>query len=278
MQNNIEQLVRIALAVDVGTGDITSQLIPAEQTANAVIISRENGVMCGMDWAQEVFRQVNSDIHVTWHIKDGDQMSAGQTLCEVAGKARPILTAERLALNFLQTLSGTATIVHTYVEKLKGTKTKLLDTRKTIPGLRYAQKYAVRCGGGYNHRMGLHDAYLVKENHIAACGSISAAVSAARSQHPEKLLEIEVENLDELKEALQAKVTRIMLDNFSLDLIKETISIVKGEVELEVSGNVTSQNIRQIAETGVDYISVGAITKHLHAIDMTMRCCTYQAI
>ena len=271
MQTIIKQNVATALAEDIGTGDITSILIPVDQTVTATIMVREPAIICGIEWATETFNQVDERTQLRWHVRDGEKVAANTILCEITGFARSILTAERTALNFLQTLSGTATLTARYVEKLQGTSTKLLDTRKTIPGLRHAQKYAVHCGGGYNHRIGLYDAYLIKENHIMSCGSIQAAVTAARQQHPDKLLEVEVENLDELQQALSAGVSRILLDNFDLTTLKQAVQFNQHRAELETSGNIHLDNIDSVVATGVDYISVGSITKHVQAIDMTLR-------
>jgi len=269
--NEWRKIIAEELATDVGSGDITAELIAADETATATIITREAAVICGVDWVNETCRQVDPAIQITWQVQDGAKVKPAAQLATLSGLARSIVTAERTALNGLQTLSGTATLVHQYVEKIKGTAAKLLDTRKTIPGLRHLQKYAVRCGGGYNHRMGLYDMFLIKENHIASCGSLTKAVEHARSLHPEKMLEVEVENLIQLKEALPLQVSRVMLDNFNLQQIQAAVKMVQGKVELEVSGNVTLENIRAIAETGIDYISVGSITKNVRAIDLSLR-------
>lgn len=267
----IESAVRQSLAEDIGDGDITAALIPQDKISKATIITRENVVICGIPWVDEVYRQIDSDVKINWQVKEGQSVHADTLLATLVGKSRSLLTGERTALNWLQTLSGTATLVSHYVEKLAGTKTKLLDTRKTIPGLRYAQKYAVRCGGGVNHRQGLYDAFLIKENHIASAGSIAAAVKAAQAQHSNKLIEVEVENLSQLQEALSVGVTRVLLDNFSRELIREAVQLNQGRALLEVSGNVTLESVREVAETGVDFISVGSLTKHLMAIDLSMR-------
>lgn len=267
----IEKQVRDALIEDVGAGDISAQLIPQTNMAHAQIITREPAMMCGIAWANEVFKQVDLAIKAQWQVADGEVISANQLLCELKGPAHSLLTAERTALNFLQMLSGTATITSQYTQQIRNTKTKLLDTRKTIPGLRIAQKYAVRCGGGTNHRLGLYDAYLIKENHIMACGSISNAVQRARQQHPNKRIEVEVENLSQLKEAHALKVEMIMLDNFSLTMIKEAVALNAGQAKLEVSGNADNMNLSEIADTGVDFISLGALTKNIRAIDLSMR-------
>lgn len=267
----IEKSVRASLEEDIGTGDITAQLISAHKFVRATIISREKAIFCGTPWFNMVYQQVDPAVRINWNVNEGDFISGGHLLVELSGKARSILTGERAALNWLQTLSGTATLVFYYVEKLKNTKIQLLDTRKTIPGLRYAQKYAVQCGGGKNHRMGLYDAYLIKENHIMSCGSITKAVRKARNYYPKKLVEVEVKNLKELREALEAKADIIMLDNFNSDDIKRAIIINNGKAKLEVSGNINLRNIHEIAKKGIDFISVGAITKHLYAIDLSMQ-------
>lgn len=267
----ITALVKGALEEDVGTGDLTAQLISADKMAKARIITREPMILCGKNFAMEVFHQVDPTVHLSWEVSDGESAAANQVLFWAKGPARSLLTAERTALNFLQMLSGTATIVHTYVEQLKGTKTQLLDTRKTIPLFRLAQKYAVRCGGGKNHRLGLYDAFLIKENHILAAGSITQAIASARRIEPTKPVEVEVETLDQLQEAISAKADIVMLDNFDLPQMKEAVAITQGRVKLEVSGNVTQATLRTIAETGVDYISVGSLTKHVRAIDLSMR-------
>ena len=263
--------VLAALAEDVGDGDITAQLIPADNRSRGRVITREEGVLCGSAWVDAVFDEVNPDIKISWHKRDGDSLAAGDTLFDFSGPARGLLTGERAALNFLQLLSGTATRCRRYAELVAGTGAKLLDTRKTIPGLRVAQKYAVTCGGCHNHRIGLFDAYLIKENHINACGGIAQAVATARNHAPEKPVEVEVENLEELELALQAGADRIMLDNFSLQNLREAVAINNARAELEASGNVTDKTLRPIAETGVDYISIGALTKYCKALDLSMR-------
>jgi nicotinate-nucleotide pyrophosphorylase (carboxylating) len=263
--------VAAALAEDVGSGDITAQLIPGDTMAQGRIICREDGVICGRAWVDEVFAQVDGTIELEWALSDGDPINAGATLFTVSGPARGLLTAERTALNFLQLLSGTASTCQRYAAEVAGTGVKLLDTRKTIPGLRVAQKYAVQCGGCHNHRIGLYDAFLIKENHIRACGGIAAAVAAARQLAPGKPVEVEVESLAELEQALAAACDRVMLDNFSLDLLASAVERNAGQAELEASGNVTDQTLRPIAETGVDYISIGALTKDCKALDLSMR-------
>lgn len=260
-----------AIAEDLGAGDLTAQLIPQDRWATATLITREPGVLAGQAWANLVFEQIDARCELDWQAQDGDLLEPNQVLLKIHGPARALLTAERTAMNFLQTLSGAATTAKHYADQVAHTQVKLLDTRKTIPGLRLAQKYAVTCGGCHNHRIGLFDAFLIKENHIAACGGISAAVSAARALAPDVLLEVEVETHGELEQALAANVDRIMLDNFSLEGMREAVALTKGRVELEVSGNVTSETLVPYAETGVDYISIGALTKHCQALDLSMR-------
>lgn len=263
--------VKFALEEDIGSGDITAMLIPEGNTAKARIITREAAVICGVDWVNEVFQQVDSRVELTWHIADGDRVAPDQLLFELSGPARALLTGERTALNFLQLLSGTATVCSEYAALVAHTQVQLLDTRKTIPGLRTAQKYAVTCGGCHNHRIGLYDAFLIKENHIAACGGIAAAVAAAQQIAPGKPVEVETENLDELNQALNAGADIIMLDNFSLEDMRRAVAITNGRAKLEASGNVNNQTLVPIAETGVDYISIGALTKHARAVDLSMR-------
>lgn len=265
-------MVRVALNEDLqGQPDVTAMLIPASRKAGARVITREDMVLCGTQWVDEVFRQLDSEIKVAWNYKDGDEVTADCILFTLEGNARSMLTGERTALNFLQTLSGVATATNRFVKKLDGTSTRLLDTRKTIPGLRIAQKYAVKCGGGCNHRMGLFDAFLIKENHIAACGSITEAVRAAREIASDRTVEIEVENIDGLKEAIAAKADIVMLDNFSLPEIQQAVAVNAGQVKLEVSGDVNLGNIAGIGATGVDFVSVGSLTKHVYAINLSMR-------
>jgi nicotinate-nucleotide pyrophosphorylase (carboxylating) len=268
----IAENVRRALAEDVGTGDRTAALIPPQQAARARVMTREDAVLCGTAWFEEVFKQVDPRIRVHWNARDGEAVRAGVELCRLEGPARGLLTAERTALNFLQPLSGTATAARRYVDAVRGTRAIILDTRKTIPGLRLAQKYAVRCGGAQNHRIGLYDGILIKENHIAAAGTLTAAVRAARASAPaDVFVEVEVENLDQLREAIAAGAERILLDNFELDDIRRAASEAGGKAKLEVSGGVTLANIRALAETGVDYISIGDITKNVRAVDLSMR-------
>lgn len=268
----IREQVRLALQEDVGNGDLTAALIPASAMTEASVISREKAVICGCDWFEQVFSQLDESIRIDWQVSDGDQVEPDQTLCILNGPARPLLTGERTALNFLQTLSGTATQARRYAEAVAGTGVKVLDTRKTIPGLRLAQKYAVSCGGGSNHRIGLFDGILIKENHIAASGSISEAVAHARDSAPEGVpVEVEVENLQELREALAAGADILLLDNMPPATLSEAVRINAGQAKLEASGGITIENIREIAATGVDYISTGELTKHLHATDLSMR-------
>ncbi len=268
--NLISSLVAQALKEDIGTGDLSAALINENTQARAQIQSLEAAILCGKDFAYEVFKQVDPKVQVSWLASDGDKLHVQQVFCTLEGPARSILTAERTALNYLQTLSATATRTAYFVALINNTKTVLLDTRKTIPGLRAAQKYAVTIGGGQNHRQGLFDALLIKENHIIACGGISAALTAAQQQTGIKVM-IEVENLAELNEAINAKATHIMLDNFSLDAIKQAIALRPNTVKLEASGGINEHNIQAIAQTGVDYISLGTLTKDIKAIDLSMR-------
>lgn len=263
--------VSIALAEDLGSGDVTADLIAPDTISRATVITREAAIICGIAWFDEVFRQVNPSIQITWHFQDGDQVNANDILCHIQGNARGMLTAERSALNFLQTLSGTATATRRYVDLIAHTSCRILDTRKTLPGLRNAQKYAVRCGGGVNHRIGLYDRVLVKENHIMAAGSITAAVAQARRLHPTIKVEVETEGLKELAEATAAQADIIMLDDYPLELLREAVKITAGRIPLEASGGVNLDTVKMIAETGVDFISVGSITKHVHAVDLSMR-------
>ncbi|MGB5446429.1 MAG: carboxylating nicotinate-nucleotide diphosphorylase [Psychromonas sp.] len=276
----ITRSVKIALDEDLNglsalEGDITANLIPADKQAKAVVITREDAIFCGKAWTEEVFRQLGDQVKITWFVKDGDFIKANSQLFTAEGPARTLLTGERSALNFIQTLSGIATNVRHYMDLIAETDCKLLDTRKTLPGLRNASKYAVLCGGGHNHRMGLYDAYLIKENHILACGSIRAAIELAKIQRPGVLVEIEVESIAELKQALDAGAGRIMLDNFTIEKMREAVAVNRENpnyhAELEVSGNVNSKTVLSYAQTGVDYISVGALTKHVQAVDLSMR-------
>lgn len=292
LQHDISLSVSKALTEDLGvtninditfTSDITAELIPEDNVAVANIITREDCIVCGVEWVNQVFSILDKQLglsgdkatKITWFVNDGQLVKANTTLFELSGNARVLLTGERTALNFFQSLSATATVTSKYVECLSGTSTKLLDTRKTIPGLRTAQKYAVKCGGGVNHRIGLFDAFLIKENHIAACGGIDKAISTARVNHPDKTVEVEVESMEELTQALNAKSDIIMLDNFTPKMIEEavklTAEISKGHTKLEVSGNMTIETLTNYAKAGVDFISVGALTKHVNAIDLSMR-------
>lgn len=263
--------VKRAIEEDRGEGDVSAALLSAALHASAEIISREAMLVCGIPWVEEVFTQINPLIRIEWSVEEGEWLPEPSTLCRIDGPATDILTAERTALNFLQTLSATATQTHHYLEQIKGTGTRLLDTRKTLPGLRLAQKYAVACAGGTNHRFGLYDAYLIKENHIKSCGSITKAIRQARQKRPDLMVEIEVETLEELNEALRAKPDRILLDNFTHSMLVDAVAINKShQCKLEASGGVNLATIRRIAETGVDYISVGAITKSIQAIDLSL--------
>jgi nicotinate-nucleotide pyrophosphorylase (carboxylating) len=282
LPTDIADTVARALAEDIGAGDLTAALIPATANAKAQVISREDATLCGRAWFDEVFRQLDAATQIEWLVKDGDRVTPNQMLCRLQGVARCLLTGERTALNFLQTLSGTATTTQQYADAVAGTGRRILDTRKTIPGLRLAQKYAVRCGGGANHRIGLFDAILVKENHIIAAGSIAAAVAQARDLAGTRMVEVEVESLDELQQALVTDIDRILLDNFSLADLSQAVAINRArpmsvghqtkKIELEASGNMTLQTVRAVAATGVDYISIGGLTKHVRAIDLSMRC------
>ncbi|WP_271105073.1 carboxylating nicotinate-nucleotide diphosphorylase [Pseudomonas tohonis] len=267
----IEANVRRALTEDVGSGDITAQLIPEERLAHATIITREAAVIAGTAWVDAVFRQIDPRVAVHWQVADGDKVQPNQPLFHLEGPARALLSGERSALNFLQCLSGVATRVAHYVELVQGTQVKLLDTRKTLPGLRLAQKYAVTCGGGHNHRLGLYDAFLIKENHIAACGGIAEAITAAHRIAPGKPVEIEVESLDELNQALAAGADIVMLDELSLDDMRTAVTLTAGRAKLEASGGINDTTLRTIAETGVDYISIGTLTKDVRAVDLSMR-------
>ncbi|QED64881.1 carboxylating nicotinate-nucleotide diphosphorylase [Escherichia coli] len=276
---DIPGAVARALREDLGgtvdaNNDITAKLLPENSRSHATVITRENGVFCGKRWVEEVFIQLaGDDVTIIWHVDDGDVINANQPLFELEGPSRVLLTGERTALNFVQTLSGVASKVRHYVELLEGTNTQLLDTRKTLPGLRSALKYAVLCGGGANHRLGLSDAFLIKENHIIASGSVRQAVEKASWLHPDAPVEVEVENLEELDEALKAGADIIMLDNFETEQMREAVKRTNGKALLEVSGNVTDKTLREFAETGVDFISVGALTKHVQALDLSMRFC-----
>ena len=282
LQQDISRAVRAALLEDLGdaltaldqpdaSADITAQLIPADRISTARVITREAGVFCGQPWVDEVFAQLGGEVKVEWKVQDGERLSPNQELFRLHGPARVLLTGERNALNFVQTLSGVATLTARYVAELAGTECRLLDTRKTLPGLRSAQKYAVTCGGGKNHRIGLYDAYLIKENHILACGGIAEAIDEARRLNPGKPVEVEVESLAELEQALTARADIVMLDNFDVPMMREAVRINQGRAKLEVSGNVTLETLAEYAATGVDFISVGALTKHVRALDLSMR-------
>ena len=270
LPTDLALIVNLALQEDIGDGDITSLLIADNLQAKAHILCREEAILCGIAWVEETYRNIDSRLQIQWNFKDGDSLKKDAQVAEIVGNARAILTGERTALNFLQTLSGTATITKQYTERLKGTSVILLDTRKTLPGLRNAQKYAVRVAGGSNHRKGLYDAYLVKENHIQSCGNISNAIATARKINPNKVLEVEVQNLEQLSEAISAKPDIIMLDNFKLQDIRKAVTINPGNAKLEVSGNINQESLVNVAKTGVDYISVGALTKHCRAIDFSL--------
>ncbi|MFP4496204.1 MAG: carboxylating nicotinate-nucleotide diphosphorylase, partial [Halochromatium sp.] len=270
----IEAQVREALAEDVGAGDLTAGLLPADATARAEVITREDAVLCGSAWFDQVFRQLDPKISIDWQARDGESVRPGQRLCTLAGRLRPLLTGERTALNYLQLLSGTATRARRAADAVAGLPVRLLDTRKTLPGLRRPQKYAVVCGGCHNHRMGLFDAILIKENHIAAAGSISAAIAAARRLAEEVPVEIEVESLAGLREALEAGVEQVLLDNFDPPALRRAVELTAGRARLEASGGIAQDRLREIAETGVDAISVGGLTKHVEAVDLSMRLVT----
>lgn len=282
LQQDIRRAVRAALLEDLGdaltaldqpdaSADITAQLIPADRISTARVITREAGVFCGQPWVDEVFAQLGGEVKVEWKVQDGERLAPNQELFRLHGPARVLLTGERNALNFVQTLSGVATLTARYVAELEGTDCRLLDTRKTLPGLRSAQKYAVTCGGGKNHRIGLFDAYLIKENHILACGGIQEAIAQARHLNPGKPVEVEVESLAELEQALAARADIVMLDNFDIPMMQEAVRLNQGRAKLEVSGNVTLDTLAGYAATGIDFISVGALTKHVRALDLSMR-------
>ena len=274
LPSDLAQQVTTALAEDIGGGDITAQLVPAAQRVTGRVITREEATVCGRPWVTELFRQLDPAVQLTWHADDGDRVTANQTLFEIAGLARPVLTGERNALNFLQLLSATATATRRYVDAIVGTRCAILDTRKTVPGLRTAQKYAVLCGGGQIYRIGLFDQVLIKENHIAAAGSLTAAVAAARRAAGSRKVEVEVETMEEFEEALRAGPDIIMLDEFSLADMRAAVALnnSKGHrVTVEASGSVTLETVRSVAETGVDYISIGGITKHVRAVELSMR-------
>ena len=272
--SEIQQQVQQALAEDIGAADVTAALIADEKQSQAHLICRENAVLCGQAWFNAVFHQLNSQINIEWLVNDGENLHPDQLVCRIQGKTKDLLTGERAAMNFLQTLSATATTTQQYVDKIKHTKVRILDTRKTLPMYRLAQKYAVTCGGGHNHRMGLYDAILIKENHIQGAGSIANAVLQAKKLYPELEIQTEVENLEELKQAIHAGVDRVLLDNFSLDLLKQAVTLNRANqqtVRLEASGNITLERLANIAATGIDDISIGALTKHIQAVDFSMR-------
>ncbi len=267
----IHEQVAAALAEDVGDGDISAALIDPDAQLDTELLVREDAVLCGTRWFDETFAQCDPAIAIAWRARDGDEVAAGSVVGRVSGPARGLLTAERTALNFLQTLSGTATATRALTRRIAHTRCRILDTRKTIPLLRRAQKYAVSCGGGVNHRLGLFDAFLIKENHLAASAGIAAAAARARALHADRLLEIEVEDLAQLEQAIDAGVDRVLLDNFSLDALTQAVQINHGRVKLEASGNIDATNLVEIAETGIDFVSIGALTKHLRAIDFSLR-------
>ncbi|MGH8543974.1 MAG: carboxylating nicotinate-nucleotide diphosphorylase [Gammaproteobacteria bacterium] len=260
-----------ALQEDVGEGDLTAVLIPPDHHSRAHVLTRDDAVLCGTYWFSAVFHRLDTRVEIAWRAQDGDEVLPNQEICVLAGPTRALLTGERTALNFLQTLSGTATVTRAYARALQGTHTKLLDTRKTIPGLRQAQKYAVRCGGGYNHRLGLFDGVLIKENHIAAVGSIAGAVTSAKERYPEMRVEVEAENLAQLDEAISAGADIVLLDNFTVDQLHAAVARNRGRVRIEASGGFDLDTLRAAAGTGIDFISVGALTKHIRAIDLSMR-------
>ena len=271
LKDDITKIVAISLAEDIGAGDITAQLIPAGEQAEARIITREDCIFCGQAWVEEIFQQLDPTVEILWNTQDGKAVPANSLLFTLKGQARSLLTGERTALNFVQTLSGTATMSNYYAQKVAHTDVKLLDTRKTIPGLRTAQKYAVACGGCHNHRIGLYDAFLIKENHIAASGGIAKAIMRAHQIAPGKPVEVEVENFDELEQALLAQANIIMLDNFSIEDMKNAVAITAKRAKLEASGNINETTLVPTAETGVDFISIGGLTKHCRAVDLSMR-------
>lgn len=267
----IDSQVKLALLEDIGQADLTANLIPIDAVSNATLITREDATICGMQWFERVFKQLDASISLSWKAQDGDRVKANTVICELHGPARALLTGERTAMNFLQTLSGTATLSSIYSDAVAGLPVKILDTRKTLPGWRVAQKFAVKCGGCFNHRVGLYDGILIKENHIMAAGSISNAVNQAKALSAGVPIEVEVENFSELEQALESGVDIIMLDNFGIDDLKQAVAINQGRAELEASGNITLDNIRRVAETGVDRISVGALTKDIKAVDLSLR-------
>jgi nicotinate-nucleotide pyrophosphorylase (carboxylating) len=272
LPDDISDSVRRALAEDIGSGDLTAALISADSRVRGHVITRDDAVLCGTAWFDEVFHQLDQRVVVTWEAQDGGHIHAGETLCHVRGPARAVLSGERMALNFLQLLSGVATRTRHYVDAIRGTGARILDTRKTLPGLRKAQKYAVTCGGGKNHRLGLFDGVLIKENHVLAAGSTTRAMQQAKASTPQGIpIEIEVENLQQLHEALAAGADSLLLDNFDLEALREAVQYTRGRATLEASGGITLENVRAIAETGVDFISVGVLTKNIRAVDLSMR-------
>lgn len=271
LPENISDSVKQAINEDVKTGDVTASLIPDDTMSKATLVCRDQAIICGVAWVNEVFKQVDAAVDIHWNVVDGDSVAENTTLCTFSGKAKSILTGERVALNYLQTLSATATQTQIYVQAISGTKTQVLDTRKTLPNLRLAQKYAVLCGGGQNHRMGLYDRVLIKENHIMAAGSITRAINRAREYYPDLIVEVETENLQEYAEAVAAKADIIMLDNFSKADMRKAVEQEHGHILLEASGGVTLETIRDIAATGVDFISVGDITKNIQSVDLSLR-------
>ncbi|WP_294947216.1 carboxylating nicotinate-nucleotide diphosphorylase [Sulfurivirga sp.] len=268
---DIHPIVQLALAEDIGSGDVSGEIIPADRQARARVIAREPAIICGRPWFDAVFAQLDDAVRCHWQVREGEQVAPEQLIVTLEGPARALLAGERTALNFLQTLSGTATVTHRYVQALGDSPTRLLDTRKTLPGLRRAQKYAVACGGGRNHRIGLFDMVMLKENHIAAVGGIGPAVARARNLHPRLKIEVETETLQEVREALEAGADIIMLDNFPPALAREAIALIDGRAQVELSGNVTLETLPELARLGADFISTGAITKHVHAVDLSMR-------
>ena len=271
LPSNIVEQVKSALKEDIGSGDVTADLIPVNNQSSATVICRDPAILSGVAWFNEVFQQIDCDVKIDWAFQDGDSIEANSILCTLTGNARSLLSGERAALNFVQTLSATASLTNQFVKAIAGTKARILDTRKTLPNLREAQKYAVLCGGGKNHRIGLYDMILIKENHIMAAGSISNAVNQAKQLHPDIRIEVETETMDEFREAKKAGADIIMLDNFDLKTMREAVIENKGKVTLEASGGVTLETVRAIAETGVDFISVGQITKDIYAVDLSMR-------
>jgi nicotinate-nucleotide pyrophosphorylase (carboxylating) len=271
---DLPEQVETALREDIGGGDVTAALVPAAQRVRGSVITREHAILAGRPWADAVFRHLDPHVQLAWHASDGEPIAANQVVFDIAGGARPVLTGERTALNFLQLLSGTATVTQRFVQAVSGTGCAILDTRKTLPGLRSAQKYAVLCGGGHNHRMGLYDRVLIKENHIAAAGSLSGAIRAARSHAPDLIVEVEVESLAELEEALSGAPDIVMLDDFTLAELSAAVALNRARgrpLKLEASGSVSLESVRAIAESGVDYISIGSLTKHVRAVDLSLR-------